>query len=431
MTKQIVGKSLLNRQLGKHPVRRRAAVPAVFVALLLSFATMVVAADTDISSTVTGPQRLLVVAVRFPGTAPTFALEQIQEKIGRVNGYIRDSSYGKAWIEPKLAGWYDMPAGVNAYKLSPYNRDVDPSRVLRLVADALGAAQRDADLGKYDLVWIVVGAFTRPGEGYGMICYAANPGMLSKSFFRGEFRPQLETVALTGGGSFAKPITVSAENAHLGHVVHDLLHALGGLKNGRRVIPDLYDFRSQSSPPPGPMLPEVFAIHTGPWDIMSQHFIERLQQPPAPSSFTRLRLGWIAPEQVVTVQSGETREVILSPLASGEGTLAVRVPIAGDRYLLVENRQRTGGDAVQRAGGMLVLEVDPSRAEGTAIVRTADANPSVARLYAAPFRPGAGERPYYENAAASVAVIPLESVGGGAMRVMVTTPERARQMAAR
>jgi M6 family metalloprotease-like protein len=373
---------------------------------------------------------LLVIAVRFPGTVPTLTLEQIQEKIGRVDGYIRNASYGKAWLEPKLAGWYDMPAGVDAYKVSPYNYNVDPARVRRLVADAVGAAQRDVNLGKYDLVWIVVGVFTYPGQGYGMICYAANPGMLSKGLGRGEFRPQLETVALTGGGSFAKPVTVSAENAHVGHAVHDLLHALGGLKDGRRVLPDLYDFWLQSHPPGGSgfmLPPETYAIHTGSWDIMSQHFIERTQPPPAPSSFTRLRMGWIAPEQVVSVKAGETREVVLSPLSSGKDTLVIRVPLAGERYLLVENRQRSGDDAVQRAAGMLVLEVDPSRAEGSAIVHTVDANPSVPRLYAAPFLPGAGERRYYANAAAGIAVIPLELATDGSMRVMVTTPDRAKQ----
>lgn len=376
---------------------------------------------------VLGAQRLLVVAVRFPGTTPTVDLKQIQDKIGRVDGYMRESSYGKAWLAPKLAGWYDMPHGVNTYKVSPYNRDVDPERVRRLVADALSAAQRDVDLDQYDTVWIMVGAFTRPGEGYGMLCYAANPGMLSKGFIRGQFEPQLETVVLAGGRPFAKPVTVSVENAHVGHVVHDMLHALGGIKDRKRVIPDLYDFKLQSNPPPGPMLPEVFAIHTGPWDIMSQHFIDRQQPPPAPSSFTRLRLGWIAPEQIVTVNPGETRELVLSPLASGKGVLVVRVPGANGRYLLIENRQKIGGDAVQRSTGMLVLEVDPSRAEGTAIVRTVDANPGVANLYAAPFRPGTGERRHYENTSLGVTVTPLETAADLSLRIMITPPKHSGQ----
>lgn len=161
---------------------------------------------------------------------------------------------------------------------------------------------------------------------------------------------------------------------------------------------------------------------------MSQHFIERTLPPPPPSSFTRLRLGWIAPEQIATVKPGATREVVLAPLASGNGTLVLRVPLTGRQYLLVENRQKVGGDAVLPAAGMLVLEVDPTRPEGTAIVRTVDANPAVPKLYGAPFRPGAGERRYYENATSGVAIVPLEVGADGSMRILVTTPERGRQL---
>jgi M6 family metalloprotease-like protein len=425
--RQSIENGLQIAQLRKLPTQARAVLAAAGIMLLLVFPARGIAASEDISAAVIGPRKVLVVAVSFPGIAPGVTLEQVQEKIVRVDGYVRASSYGKAWLETRLAGWYEMPAGLDAYRVSPYNYKVDPARVQRLVADAIGAARKDVDPGKYDMVWILVGVFTRPGEGYGMLCYAANPGMLSRGLGRGEYRPKLETVALPGGGSFDKPTTVSTENAGVGHVVHDMFHALGGLKDGRRVIPDLYDFHLQSNPPPGPMLPEVFAIHAGPWDIMSQHFIERTLPPPAPSSFTRLRMGWIAPDQVVTVATGETREIVLAPLSLGKGTLALRVPIVGDRYLLVENRQRIGDDAVQRSAGMLVLEIAPSRAEGTAIVRAADANPGVARLYAAPFVPGSGERSHYENEEAGVAVLPLEQLADGGMRVLVTTQERARR----
>lgn len=399
-----------------------------FVRLLAALLLALAAAPTraaEPTASVIGAQRILIVPVRFPGTAPGVDLDQLRDKIARVDRYLRAASYDKAWLEPTLARWYEMPQGIEAYRVSPHNYQVDPERVRRLVVDTLSAARRDEDLSGHDVVWILVGAFTRPGEGYGMICYAANPGMLSKSGGRGPFRPRMETIVLPGGENFAKPVTVSAENAHLGHVVHDLLHALGGVRDGQRVLPDLYDFHLQSHPPPGPMLPEVFAIHAGPWDIMSQHFIDRTQPPPAPSSFTRLRLGWITPEQVAGMVAGETREFLLNPLSSGLGTLVLRMNLDGGRYLLVENRQRSGSDAMQRAEGMLVLEVDPSRAEGTAIVRVADANPATPRLYAAPFLPGGGERRHYVNDAAGIAVVPVETTPDGTMRVRVTTPGRA------
>ena len=234
---------------------------------------------------VRGPQRLLVVAVRFPGTPPTFSLSQIKEKVGNVNRYIRAASYGKAWLEPKIAGWYEMSAPLSMYQVSPFNYKVDKARVRRLLADALAATQRDTAIDNYHVVWIVVGARTRPGEGYGMIAYCANPGMLSGVMGR---RSALETVELPGGLTFVGPAIVSAENAHVGHAAHDLLHALGGAKDGKRAVPDLYDFDMQSNPeifrnpPGGTLVPKIFAVHAGPWDIMSQHFIE-LTKPPPPA----------------------------------------------------------------------------------------------------------------------------------------------------
>ena len=65
------------------------------------------------------------------------------------------------------------------YKVSPHNVEVDRRRVRLLVEDALNAAPKDVALGQYDHIILVVGAETRPGIGYGMIAYSANPGMLS------------------------------------------------------------------------------------------------------------------------------------------------------------------------------------------------------------------------------------------------------------
>jgi len=74
----------------------------------------------------------------------------------------------------------------------------------------------------------------------------------------------------------------------------------------------------------------------------------------------------------------------------------------------------------------LVLDVDRTRADGTDIVRVADANPGVGGLMAAPFRPGAGERRFYENRVAGVAVAPLAAEPNGDLRIVITTPERIK-----
>jgi M6 family metalloprotease-like protein len=399
----------------------RLIVGAVLVLAALLAAGQPATADLAEPAQVRGTQRLLVVATRFPGTTPSRSLDQIREKAAGVDRYIRMASYGKASVAPTVVGWLDMPLPLAEYKVSPFNYDVDRQRVHRLLADALGAARREVDLDAFDQAWIVVGAETRPGEGYGMIAYCANPGMLSGVR---QARARLETVRLRGGGEFSRPAIVSADNAHVGHAAHDFLHALGGARGGDRVVPDLYDFDLQSRPPPNaPMLPSTFAIHVGPWDIMSQHFVDPKGPPPPPSSFTRLQLGWIEPGQVVDIAAGETRRLTLRPLASGKGVLVARLRLGEHRDLLVENRQPVGGDKVLPASGMVVLEVNRRGAEGRDIVKVADANPATPTLDDAPFRPESGERRAYVNQAAGVAVAPLALGRDGALEVLVTTPQ--------
>ena len=370
---------------------------------------------------IAGPQRLLIVAVRFPGIRPTLNLTELQAKVDRVKRYVEESAYGKMKLETDMVGWYELPAPLGEYAVSPYNYKVDRTRVRRLLADALSAASREADLEKYRVVWIVVGVRTTPGEGYGMIAYAANPGMLSGVRFQ---KVRMETIELQGGRPFSGAVIVSADNAHMGHAAHDLLHALGGAQDGLRVVPDLYDYDRQSDPGILHDSPAPFAVHAGPWDIMSQHFIARDKAPPPPSSFTRLQLGWIDPGQVITVAPGETREITLHPLASGGSPLVVRVPLGPRRILLVENRQKIRGDAVLPAFGMLVLEVDLSREEGSAIVRVVSANPGPNERDRAPFVPGTGARRYYQNEEAGVVVAPVAMAASGALRLVVTIPDR-------
>jgi hypothetical protein len=159
---------------------------------------------------------------------------------------------------------------------------------------------------------------------------------------------------------------------------------------------------------------------------MSQHFIRMDQTPPPPpSSFTRRQLGWIEDTQVVTVRPGETREVTLAPLESGGAPLVVRVPLGPGRYLLIENRQLTGLAAVLPSSGLLILEVNENREEGTDIARVINSNPSGPTLARAPFLPGAGERRAHVSARDGVAVVPLAVETGGRLRLVVTTPDRA------
>lgn len=371
---------------------------------------------------ITGEKSVLVIVVHFPDIEPWFSLPRIRKKASKVDKYIRTVSYDKLHLRTKVVGSYKLPAPLSSYKVSPFNFKVDRGRVHRLLKDALHVSRREANPDDYDYIWIVVGAITRPARGYGMIAYAANPGILS-GVRHG--RASLVGIKLPDGRIVTKPVIVSAENAHIGHVAHDLLHAIGGVSHGRRTIPDLYNFELQSNPPDfAGMHPRVFATYVGPWDLLSQHFVEFDRPAPLLSSFNLLQLGWLGSEQVVTIHPGETRELTLAPLHGGKGLLVVRIHVDKEHYLLLENRQPYGCDTVQSASGLLILKVDNTREEGAGIVTAVNANPGVTHLRAAPFLPGSGERRHYIEPEHEIAIAPLAIDQQGNLRLVVTTPER-------
>lgn len=186
------------------------------------------------SKQATGELSVLMVAVRFPDAKPGMALDRIKTRVtGDLDRYIREQSYGQAWVKADFRGWVDLPDPLEKYKVSPYNFKVDRSRVRKLVEDTMTAIEGDVDFSRYKHILIVPGVHTTPGKGYGMICYCANPGMLTG--VKGKLA--FATLRSRSGKEFSGGVFVGAENAHLGMYAHDFFHALGGIEQGRRRVP--------------------------------------------------------------------------------------------------------------------------------------------------------------------------------------------------
>jgi hypothetical protein len=163
----------------------------------------------------------------------------------------------------------------------------------------------------------------------------------------------------------------------------------------------------------------------GPWDVMSSHYIDKKGPPPGLSSFTKIRLGWISAEQVVQVLPGETREVMLWPLAEQGKILAVKIPLPGDEYYLVENRQPINYDKALLDSGILVIRVDPDAMEGTGTAHILDADPASFNFRHATYRPDRINRKKFSDKRNGVAVVALGSREKN-LRVLITTPEKAK-----
>jgi len=181
-----------------------------------------------------GEHRVLMAAVKFPDVEPSFPLERIRKKVAvDLNEYVKEQSYGLAWVKADFRGWVKLPDPISEYTISPYNFKVDRTRIRKLVEDTMTGLEKDVDFSRYQHILIIPGAHTTPGKGYGMICYCANPGMLTG------VRGKLDYAALRSreGKEFRDGVFVGTENAHLGMFAHDFFHALGGIHEKRRLVP--------------------------------------------------------------------------------------------------------------------------------------------------------------------------------------------------
>jgi M6 family metalloprotease-like protein len=366
-----------------------------------------------------GELRVLMAVVRFPDVEPTFPLERIQKKVVvDLDRYVKEQSYGQAWLKADFRGWVRLPDPISSYKISPYNFQVDRSRVRKLVEDTMTALEKDVDFSQYQHILIVPGAQTTPGKGYGMICYCANPGMLTGT----RRNPEYVTLKSKNGKQFQGGVFVGTENANLGMFAHDFFHALGGIYARQRLVPCLYDYELQSDASRSP-LPEHHAVYMGAWDIMSEHFVKRDQPPPGISSFTKIRLGWISPEKVMVVKPGESAYAFLSPLAQGGSSLVVKIPLPGGLYYLAESRQPVGFDEILPDSGLLILKVNPEAKEGSGTVQVMNASPGAPRFTQAAYRLDGAGRNLFLDKKNNLAVIPLWAEGDK-LGVLVTSAEK-------
>jgi hypothetical protein len=160
----------------------------------------------------------------------------------------------------------------------------------------------------------------------------------------------------------------------------------------------------------------------GPWDIMSQHFVQKGKPPPGLSSFTKIRLGWIKKQQVHFVKPGETSLALLSPLSKGGDVLVIKITVNESSHYLIENRQPIGFDRMLPDSGILILEVRPHERDGTGVVKV---KPPISspNFDQATYKLEVSNRNVFVDKQNNIAVIPLwkekEKLG-----VLVTTPDR-------
>lgn len=336
-----------------------------------------------------GEQRGIVVLVEFPDIPGTAGPESIARKFGEMSSYLGEMSYGRARITAGISRrWYRVPRPVSHYRIPAADLKVPPGPIFDLTDDVIAEAGEEIDFRKYDFIVFFLSA---PVEKYGMVSLSGYPGI---------FGWKRDTPPRTRAGKPVDvPIAIFTRDAHLGSIVHDMAHLLGGWRDGKRMVPCLFDQDLQShveGKPEEARKKFLKAIpHLGFWDPLSCHYYKLFSPPSGFSSWTRMRLGWLEPGKIRLVKPGESAEVLLGPLARGESeTLAIKIPIEGNRYYLIENRQHIGYDRFLPGKGLLIMRIDDDAGEcmgGKSPVRLVDANPKVPLLEGAAFDLGGNE----------------------------------------
>jgi immune inhibitor A len=331
-------------------------------------------------------QRGLILLVEFPDVRHNISPRYPQKRFFReMNEYVREMSYGQVCIGGEVTPkWNRMPRSISQYKISSRNLEVDKSRIRLLIQDAIDAVDPEVRFARYSFAAIFMGAQIKD---YGMMGLCGYPGMLGWG--------AKDVLKTKSGQAVNGGVAIYCYQAHLGTLFHDVAHILGGVREGKRMVPCLYDHDLQARP--GPQR-DVFlgaTINMGSWDPMSCHFYRWELPPPGLSSWTKLRLNWMNPSKVKRVKPREKAEVLLGPLEDGKAeTLAIKVPLSEATYYLVENRQPIGFDKNLPGSGVLVMYADdriPECRHGKSPVKLVNADPKIPRLDGAAFDMGKKE----------------------------------------
>ncbi|MBC8484557.1 MAG: hypothetical protein H8D45_00760 [Bacteroidetes bacterium] len=348
--------------------------------LIITFSASASSFATIESNTTKGEQKVLVILVKFPDLNPTFSAEKLKDKyFDKLDIYLKAVSYKKAWIKVKMTDWYTLPHNVDYYHISKHNFEVEKDKVTALIQDVVNLADEDEDFSNYDMLFISLGARQRD---YGMMGLCGYPGMLG-------WKNRLEIKTDKNGQKVPEGVAIYCENAHVGVVFHDMGHIMGGLKNGRRVLPCLYDHELQAQKGTFRLYYQFYLTNVGYFDPMSCHYYELKKFPPGLCAWSKIRLGWIESEKIVEVNKGKSETVLLAPLSSGYPKVhVVKVPVSSTTYYLIENRQSIGPDENLPSYGVCIYYCDDEVAEclhGKTPVKMINANPSVSELKGAPF----------------------------------------------
>lgn len=365
------------------------------------------------SQQVSGTVHLLVVLAAFSDVSPTRTPAQIQQDYfgasHSVAAYYHNVSYGKLTIVGDVTDWHTLP-----YPESTYGTDCtaiddtacDGQDASWQIAQDIIPSIKTVNLNNYNYF-----VFVHSGNGEESSGNKTN--VWSVAYLNGVY----VRVAGDNGRTLTKfdvvPETEARGSVPLGVYTHEFGHLLS--------LPDMYDTHTGKST-------------TGRWELMDAGLWNG--EPPGSvpaelSSWSRLRLGWLSPSNVVTFDEGAAQLTTISPLERppDNNTITSVIINIGDHELyLFEDRQSIGNDAALPDHGIVGYHINevqyqfstvegPARRSAFHLGDLATMNPVRAKVVAAyqngSYLVGFGtlsETPTEQGSALTISVTPRISV---------------------
>ncbi|MBS7627072.1 immune inhibitor A [Candidatus Bathyarchaeota archaeon] len=321
-----------------------------FVSLVITIALPVSLGNCCTSLNI-GSQPVVVILIEFSDYKHSVSKECIYDLVFvKMNAYYTEVSYNQTWIVGEMTrDWIMLPKFFTSYGdltwTGTYQRDFW-DRARRLGEDAIHAADEEIDFRKFKHVIIVL-------PNVNVICVAVGLNIM------------------TNDGAIVSRATIQTEKSPPGVFAHEFGHNLG--------LHDMYDYKLAQER--GSSSDAI--VYVGIWDIMSAahltvHFC----------SYNKIKAGWIPSERIKTVDTNWITVTIDPIELPSKGIQAVRIPLTGVKYYLVEVRKAVGFDNKIPDEGILVTLIDESLGDGFAHVQ--DAEPKTSTLSDATFdlRPG-------------------------------------------
>jgi M6 family metalloprotease-like protein len=255
-------------------------------------------------------------------------------------------SYGKLTIVGKVFGWYMLP-----YREYTYGRDcvaVDDADCSgsdgswQIAADIIAPAQADVNFNDYDY-------FVFVHSGNGEESSGVRDDVWSVAYLSGVY-------VRTNSKSLTKfdivPETEARGSVPLGVYCHEFGHLLG--------LPDMYDTHSGKS-------------RMGNWELMDKGLWNGHPAGSTPSelsSWSRIRLGWLSPSNIMTFQLDSAERQAIVPLETppaNNSITTVMIPIGENEYYLFENRQSIGNDAALPDHGLVGYHINEDQSDFSTI----------------------------------------------------------------